>query len=138
MLADGTGGFVIVNTNDLLGGLEKIGKERNEHYLIGYTPAESEEGSCHSLKVKVDRGGTNVRARTGYCNEKSKDVLKQTPTETTLESKISSSTAGTFPRFPDADRVLLHTSANVARVQVAMDLPPESMKFEKRRGQAAR
>jgi len=26
MLADGTGGFVIANTNDLLGGLEKIGQ----------------------------------------------------------------------------------------------------------------
>ena len=70
MLADGTGGFVIVNTNDLLGGLEKIGKELNEHYLLGYTPPETAEGSCHALKVKVDRGGTTVRARTGYCTKK--------------------------------------------------------------------
>lgn len=62
MLANGTGGFVIANTNDLLGGMEKIGKEQNEFYLLGYNPPESEEGSCHTLKVKVD-GGV-VRART--------------------------------------------------------------------------
>jgi VWFA-related protein len=133
MLADGTGGFVIVNTNDLLGGLEKIGKELNEHYLLGYTPPETAEGSCHALKVKVDRGGAAVRARTGYCNEKPKDVLKQTPAETTLESKISSSTPGTFPASP-MQTAFFYTSANVARVQVAMDLPPDAMKFEKEKG----
>ena len=132
MLADGTGGFVIVNTNDLLGGLEKIGKELNEHYLLGYTPPETAEGSCHALKVKVDRGGTTVRARTGYCNEKAKDILKQTPTETTLESKITSSTAAKFSS--PMQTAFFYTSANVARVQVAMDLPPESMKFEKEKG----
>src|SRR5207248_7410939 len=31
-LAEGTGGFTIFNTNDLLGGLEKIGREQNELY----------------------------------------------------------------------------------------------------------
>ena len=54
MLADGTGGFVIHDTNDLAGGLDKIGKELNEHYVLGYTPDESEEGSCHTLQVKVE------------------------------------------------------------------------------------
>src|SRR5277367_2618286 len=45
MLAEGTGGFVIQNTNDLVSGLNKIGKELNEYYLLGYTPPESAEGS---------------------------------------------------------------------------------------------
>ena len=70
MLAEGTGGFVIHETNDLTGGMEKIGKEQDEYYILGYTPPDSEEGSCHTLRVKVDRGGTEVRARTGYCNSK--------------------------------------------------------------------
>ena len=65
-LAQGTGGFVIVNTNDLLGGLQKIAHEQNEYYVLGYTPPSSEEGSCHVLKVKVDRSGTVVRSRSGY------------------------------------------------------------------------
>ena len=38
-LANGTGGFVIVNTNDLLSGMEKIGKEQNEYYILGYAPS---------------------------------------------------------------------------------------------------
>src|SRR5882724_10462654 len=39
-LADGTGGFTIFNTNDLLGGLQKIGREQSEFYILGYVPPE--------------------------------------------------------------------------------------------------
>jgi len=67
-LADGTGGFAIYNTNDLLGGLKRFAKDQNEFYLLGYVPSSSPEGSCHSLKVKMDHGGMNVRSRSGYCN----------------------------------------------------------------------
>ena len=70
MLAQGTGGFVIHETNDLMGGMEKIGKEQDEYYILGYTPPDSEEGSCHTLRVKVERSGTEVRFRTGYCNSR--------------------------------------------------------------------
>jgi len=51
-LADGTGGFAIYNTNDLLGGLQRIANEQNEFYLLGYVPPDSAEGTCHTLKVK--------------------------------------------------------------------------------------
>src|SRR5216683_6529666 len=73
-LAAGTGGFVILNTNDLLGGLQRIANDQNQYYLLGYKPAVSSEGSCHTLKVKVERGGTNVRARSGYCNARPVDL----------------------------------------------------------------
>ena len=75
MLANGTGGFVIHETNDLAGGLAKIAKEQNEYYILGYTPPEAEEGTCHVLRVKVNRGGTTVRARSGYCFAKPHDLL---------------------------------------------------------------
>src|SRR5438445_5139629 len=56
-LAEGTGGFTIFNTNDLLGGLERIGREQNEFYILGYVPADTPEGSCHTIKVKLNPGG---------------------------------------------------------------------------------
>jgi len=84
-LADGTGGFLIHDTNDLLSGMERIAKEQNEYYIIGYTPPDSRDGSCHTIKVKVDRGGTIVRSRTGYCNIKPLDFLAGKPIERELE-----------------------------------------------------
>jgi VWFA-related protein len=132
MLADGTGGFVIINTNDLLSGFEKIGKELNEFYLLGYTPPESDEGSCHSLRVKVDRGGTNVRARTGYCNAKSRDMLAKNPIEKTLESRAAAEQPGDLKASMQLP--FFYTSPNVARVNVAMEIPPQAMKFAKEKG----
>ncbi len=131
-LADGTGGFVIVNTNDLLGGLEKIGKEMNEFYLIGYTPPESKEGSCHTLHVKVDHKDANVRARTGYCDTKEKDSLTQSSTEQTLENRVKSPQAGTLAASIQAP--FFYTSPNVARVTVAMEISTSDVKIEKDKG----
>lgn len=132
MLADGTGGFVILNTNDLFAGLQKIGREMDEFYLLGYTPPESEEGSCHSLRVKVDQGGDTVRARTGYCNSKQKDLLAGNPVEKTLEARASAAQAGTVAASMQLP--YFYTGSNVARVNVAMEIPPGVMKFEKVKG----
>src|SRR5271165_2400007 len=133
MLANGTGGFVIVNTNDLLSGLEKIAKEQNEFYLIGYTPPESQEGSCHTLKVKVDgASGASVRARTGYCSAKSNNVLAKTQTEKTLEARAASEAPGNVTASMELP--FFYTSANVARVNVAMEIATASLAFEKEKG----
>ncbi|MGA3190567.1 MAG: hypothetical protein ABSF22_25970, partial [Bryobacteraceae bacterium] len=134
MMADGTGGFVIVNTNDLLGGMEKIAKEMNEFYLIGYTPPSGEDGreTCHTIRVKVDHGGDTVRARSGYCNTKMKDVLAQTSTEKSLENRAAAPQAGNITATMQAP--YFFTGGNVARVNVAIEIPPSSLKFEKEKG----
>jgi len=129
MLAQGTGGFVIANTNDLLGGLQKIGKEQNLYYTLGYTPPESLEGSCHTLRVKVDRSGANVRFRTGYCNSRPQDLLSGNPVEKTLESRAAGAQAGNVAATMQAP--FFYTSSNVARVNVAMEINAGNVKFEK-------
>jgi len=132
MLANGTGGFVIVNTNDLLGGLEKIGKEQNEFYLLGYTPPDSEEGSCHTLKVKMSPSGVSVRARTGYCSAKSNDALAKSQAEKTLEVRAASTQPGNVTASMEVP--FFYKSANVARVNVAMEISTGSIVFEKEKG----
>ena len=118
-LADGTGGFVILNTNDLLGGLEKIAKEQDQFYLLGYTPPESEEGSCHFLKVKLDRPGTSVRFRNGYCNVKPTDVLAGNPVEKDLENRVTGSAPGVAGVSMHAP--YFYSASNTARVDVALE-----------------
>jgi VWFA-related protein len=132
-LASGTGGFVIVNTNDLLSGLQKIGSEQNEYYVLGYTPAEeSKEGSCHTLKVKVERGGTSVRSRSGYCNDKPLDLLAGTSVEKELEARAAGAAAGNVGASMELP--FFYTAPNTARVNVAMEIPAASLKFEKVKG----
>ncbi len=131
-LATGTGGFVIHDTNDLLGGLEKIGKEEDEYYILGYTPPDSEEGSCHSLRVKVDRGGTQIRSRSGYCNAKPQDFLAGNPVEKDLENHAAASQPGNVAASMQLP--FFYTAPNEARVNVAMDIATDSLKFEKQKG----
>lgn len=131
-LADGTGGFVIVNTNDLLGGLEKIAKDQSQYYSLGYKPPESAEGSCHTIRVKVERSGTEVRARSGYCDVRPLDLLAGKPIEKDLEARASSempANVGISAQVP-----FFYTAPNLARVNLVIDIPASAIKFEKEKG----
>jgi len=131
-LADGTGGFTIFNTNDLLGGLEKIGREQSEFYILGYVPQQSAEGSCHTLKVKMNRGGLNVRSRSGYCNTKSTNMLEGTPVEKQLEARATGTQAGTMQGMFQVP--YFYTAPNVARVNLTMEIPSNTVQFNKDKG----
>jgi VWFA-related protein len=131
-LAAGTGGFVIANSNDLLAGLEKIGRELNEYYLLGYTPTDSPEGSCHTIKVKVEGGGMVVRARSGYCNVRATDLLAGSATSKELEARAAGTGAGNIHAAMLAP--FFYTAPNTAKVNLAMEIPTDSIKFEKEKG----
>jgi VWFA-related protein len=133
ILAQGTGGFVIVNTNDLLGGLDRIANEQNEYYVLGYSPAEGDEdGACHELKVKVDRGGVIVRSRSGYCQTKPIDLLAGSAKGRELENRAAGSAAGNVSA--KMQTAFFYTGPNTARVDVAMEMPADVLKFQKEKG----
>jgi VWFA-related protein len=131
-LAEGTGGFSIFNTNDLLGGLQRIGKEQNEFYILGYVPADSPEGSCHTLKVKMNRGGLNVRSRSGFCNSRTENPLEGKPAEKQLELHAAGGQSGSIHGALEAP--YFYTGPNVARVNLAMEISSDSLKFDKEKG----
>jgi VWFA-related protein len=131
-IAKRTGGFAICHTNDLNLGLTKVASEQTEYYLLGYTPADSQEGSCHELKVKVVRSGTAVRARTGYCNVRLRDPLKGSAEGKDLEARVAGREAGNVAaslRLP-----FFYTAPQTARVNLTMELPGSAMAFEKVKG----
>jgi VWFA-related protein len=131
-LAEGTGGFPILNSNDVLAGLTKIANEQNEYYFLGYTPPDAPEGACHALKVKMERGGLQVRARSGYCNAKSKDMLAGKPAGADLEARAAGADKGTIAGTLEAP--FFYISPNEARVSVAMEFPATSVEFSRDKG----
>ena len=130
-LAEGTGGFAIYNSNDLLGGLDRIAKEQNEFYILGYVPQSSAEGSCHILEVKVSKGG-KVRSRSGYCNARPVDPLVGKPLEKQMEIQAAGSQAGSIQGTMQAP--YFYSGPNIARVNLAMDIPGDSVTFNKEKG----
>jgi VWFA-related protein len=132
-LASGTGGFTIFNTNDFLNGLEKVAKEMNEYYILGYVPpTQTHDGSYHKIRVRVDRGGVNIRSRNGYFDVKSPDLLAGKPEGQVLEERAANPQPGDIPvslRVP-----YFYTAPGVARVNLALSIPGSSVDFEKQKG----
>ncbi|HXH66721.1 MAG TPA: VWA domain-containing protein [Candidatus Limnocylindrales bacterium] len=131
-LAEGTGGFAIYNTNDLLGGLQRIARDQNEFYLLGYVPATSPEGSCHTLKVKMEHGGMQVRSRSGYCNVRPANPLDGKPIQKQMELQAAGSQPGAIHGSLQAP--FFYSGPNVAQVNLAMEIPGDSLIFNKDKG----
>jgi VWFA-related protein len=132
MLAEGTGGFAIYNTNDLLGGLQRIIAEMNQFYVLGYVPHEAEEGTCHTLKVKLNKAGMDVRSRTGYCNVRPTNPLDGKPVEKQMEAQANGTAQGSIRASMEAP--YFYAAPNVARVNLTMEVPGDSVVFNKDKG----
>ena len=70
-MADETGGFAVVNSNDLSRGLGRIMADQRGYYLIGYQPeagtlAADSSGRFRHVKIKVKQKGLHVRTRSGF------------------------------------------------------------------------
>jgi VWFA-related protein len=132
-LAKGTGGFEIVNSNDFLQSLEKVAKETNEYYNLGYSPPnQTHDGSYHKITVKVDRPGAALRYRSGYFDEKSPDLLKGKAEGKVLEERAASHQAGEIPVSLRAP--YFYIEPGVARVNLALSIPGSAIDFEKQNG----
>jgi VWFA-related protein len=115
MLAEQTGGFLVDNTNDLPGAFRRIDQDRRFHYLLSYTPKNSDfNGEWRALTVKVPTQSVTVRARSGYFAVRSPGVipllayeapalaaLEQTPPPRALAMRTAAFA------FPESDNVRL-------------------------------
>ena len=67
VVADGTGGFAILNQNDFRDGFSRILEDNSSYYVLGYYPTNDKlDGRFRNVQVKVLKPGLRVRARRGY------------------------------------------------------------------------
>lgn len=66
-LSQQTGGFTVVNTNDLNIGVDEALYDQQSYYLLGFDPEDEKfDRRRHSIKVKVNRPGVRVRTRSSF------------------------------------------------------------------------
>jgi VWFA-related protein len=66
-IARETGGFALVNNNDLSGGVRRVMEAERGYYLIGYRPSgDTFDRRFHNISVKVKRAGVRVLSRRGF------------------------------------------------------------------------
>lgn len=87
-LAQQTGGFPVINSNDLIGGVRKILDDQS-YYLIGYEPDsetfDAKTRRFNKIEIKVKGKDLKVRYRSGFFNVASENVAKTTTTQTPLQ-----------------------------------------------------
>jgi VWFA-related protein len=66
LLADGTGGRSILNTNDFLPDLSRMREDLASFYSLGFAPPHAGDGSEHKLEVRSRRPGIRLRYRQSY------------------------------------------------------------------------
>jgi VWFA-related protein len=127
-LAEATGGRELPRGADGLGVFDPLIHEQDGAYTLAYVPAVSAGGSCHALKVTVNRPDVTVRGRNLYCNVSQAAgaaVSAVKPKENELERLAESAEAGntaasgSVPFFYEAN--------GVARVNVALEIPTPAL-----------
>jgi VWFA-related protein len=66
-LSEGTGGFLIANTNDLRKAFRRVAEDVDTHYEAVYHPASNKyDGHFRKIEVRLARPDLTVETRTGY------------------------------------------------------------------------
>lgn len=70
LMAEETGGFAMINTNDFTRHLDRMGQDFNSYYSLGFSPVSVGTGRFNRIEVKVKgRKGLRLRFRQGYRNK---------------------------------------------------------------------
>jgi hypothetical protein len=96
-LAGQTGGFAVVNSNDLTGGLARIGADTRGYYLIGFDTAipPGVRMDKDEVKIRVKRKDLEVRARRDRFGPADPDAPPPTPpADPLLSAALSPFTTG--------------------------------------------
>jgi VWFA-related protein len=129
-LAEQTGGFAILNTNNLGAALARASQDVRDYYIIGYAPEArtfARKGAppqFHKVVVHVKRPGLKIRSRREFIGISDVDetAASETPAQQLVNAAISPFTstdiavrATTLPGFDDRGlflRALLHIDAS--------------------------
>ena len=98
-LAKETGGFAVINDNDLSGGVRRMLDDQS-FYLIGYEPEDEvfdpQKRRFNRLEVKVKRAGVNVRYRSGFFGVSDEEIAARPKAAMTAEKKIINALTSPF------------------------------------------
>lgn len=98
-------------------------------YLVGYTPPPSTEGSCHQIRVKVDRKDAVAVARDEYCNtpHSAFDPLAGTTFKKSMEDFAALGSSGKIPLALQAG--VFYKDGKTGRLYITVEFPSMAIKF---------
>lgn len=130
-LANETGGFAALNSNDFERPFQRIVDENSSYYLLGYYPTnEANDGSFRSVRVRVRQPGLEVVARRGYFAPKPNVSAEPTP-ESSVEAvrEVAASPVSSSGLSMRVVPHLLRSPSGMARVHLTAELAADEIPF---------
>jgi len=86
VLAEETGGYAAVNSNNITTSLNRIVRLNSTYYILGYYPKDARrDGRFHKIEVRIKRPGLRVSARKGYVSPRAVNADDQARRERELD-----------------------------------------------------
>jgi VWFA-related protein len=132
--AEGTGGILIQNSNDMESGLSRVGTLRSASYLLGFAPTDMKfDGQFHSVTVKlVNKENLTVQTRRGYFAPKQAENAETAENDKLEQTMFSQQDTNELPvqfstKFDKVD-------AQTTKFSVIAEVDLRSMRFRKAGG----
>ncbi len=138
VLADETGGFAVVSTNDFAGAFARILEETSTYYVLGYYPTnDRRDGRFRRIEVRVTRPGLHVRARRGYVAPRGRAPARTLDAAAGTSAVLRDALGSPVPLSGltlSASAAPFKDAAPHASVVVTVEVPGRTLSFVERNG----
>ncbi len=135
-LANETGGFAAVNSNDFERPFRRIVEDNSSYYLLGYYPTnDASDGSFRNVSVRVRQPGLEVVNRRGYFAPRPREREAAAP-ESAAEAvrQVAASPVASSGLSLRVVPQLLRAPSGMARVHLTVELAPSDLPFVEQGG----
>ena len=135
-VSEQTGGFAIVEQNDLNASFERIVQDNSSYYVLGYySTNEKRDGRFRKVQVRVTRPGLRVVSRDGYTAPKGKPATSAISTQVSPEVREALAnpipTSGVGLTMSAAPFIGPASKSSVALI---VEVDPRALKFVEQNG----
>ncbi len=126
-LAEATGGFAVVNTNEIALPMQRVMEDIRTHYEVAYAPSETNfDGHFRKIDVHIHRPRVEVQTRSGYFAVPDINGVPLQPFE--MEAVRAIDTKPAPVNFPyEVSLLRFRPKAATVDYQMAFDIPISSL-----------
>ena len=127
-----TGGKFLKGNNDIGQGLERINQEIQARYTLAYRSTNQNfDGAFRKIKIEVRRPNTQIVSRSGYYAIPPEEIVLLSPADKKLLADFDAAQANPgLPLFVSLSQ--FRTREGLYTVPLAIELPPSTVKFERK------
>ena len=127
-LAESTGGFAVVNTNQIAEPMERVMEDIRTHYELSYVPKSTTyDGHFRKIEVKLSRPNLTVQTRKGYY---ALPMLNGEPLQPFEAKALDEINTRPFPSgLPfDAGLMKFWSNQNLVQYMIGLEIPVAELK----------